>query len=167
MQYVSDQEGEGWRDTISRELKRMGIIIFNPYHKPFVRDIQESGDVRKKLYKAMKRRDYDFLSNKVHDIRIYDLNLVDRSDFLIAFIDPTVPSWGSVEELVTAVRMKKPIFLAVKGGKHRCPYWIFGMFPHRYIYDSVEDIVKMLKRIDSGKKKMDSDRWKLLRKEFR
>ena len=35
-------------------------------------------------------------------VRSYDLNLVDRSDFIVAHILPDVASWGSAEELVTA-----------------------------------------------------------------
>ena len=57
----------------------------------------------------------------MREIRIFDLNLVDRSDFIIAHIIPNVASWGSAEELVTAVRMKKPTFISVEGGKKECP----------------------------------------------
>lgn len=167
MQYISGDEGESWRDNISKTLHEMGVIVFNPYHKPFIKDVQEGPNVRKRLDAALKKGDYNYLNKKMRQIRIFDLNLVDRSDFLIAYINPTVASWGSAEEIVTAVRMKKPIFLVVKGGKQNCPLWIFGMFPHKYIYDSIEDIAKMLKRINAGRKKLDNVRWKLLRKEFR
>jgi hypothetical protein len=78
-----------------------------------------------------------------------------------------VASWGSAEELVTAVRMKKPIFISMEGGKAKTPLWIMGMIPHNYIYDSIEEIMEMIKQIDSGEKKIDSDRWRLLRKELR
>jgi nucleoside 2-deoxyribosyltransferase len=167
MQYVSDDEGESWRDKITESLQEMGVIVFNPYHKPFIKDVDEGTQVRKRLDRAQKRQNYDFLNKKVRQIRIFDLNLVDRSDFIIAYINPTVASWGSAEEIVTAVRMKKPVFVAIKGGKRKCPLWIFGMFPHKYIYDSPDDIIKMLKQINSGRKKLDNERWKLLRKEFR
>ena len=100
-------------------------------------------------------------------VRSYDLNLVDRSDFIIAHLLPDVASWGSAEELVTAVRMKKPIFISMEGGKTKTPLWIMGMIPHNYIYDSIEEIMDMIKQIDSGEKKIDSDRWRLLRKELR
>jgi hypothetical protein len=72
-----------------------------------------------------------------------------------------------VEELVTAVRMKKPTFIAVEGGKKKCPFWIMGMFPHKYIYNNIDDILNMLIKIDTGEKEIDSDRWRLLRKEYR
>ena len=76
-------------------------------------------------------------------------------------------SWGSAEELVTAVRMKKPIFISMEGGKHKTPLWIMGMLPHHYIYDSVDEVLEMVKQINSGVKDIDSDRWRLLRKELR
>ena len=55
----------------------------------------------------------------------------------------------------------------MEGGKHATPLWIMGMLPHHYIYDSIEEVVDMVKQIDSGKKDIDSDRWRLLRKELR
>lgn len=167
MQYVSSEEGEAWRDFITKGLKEMGIIVFNPYHKPFIKDVQEGASVQQKLNKARDKEDFDFLEEKMREIRIFDLNLVDRSDFIIAYIDPDVGTWGSVEEIVTAVRMKKPVFMAVKGGKTKCPFWIYGMFPHKYIYDTPEQILAVLRRINSGKKVLDNERWKLLRKEYR
>ncbi len=62
---------------------------------------------------------------------------------------PDVASWGSAEEIVTAVRMKKPIFISMEGGKKATPLWMMGMVPHHYIYDSVEDIIEMIKSIFS------------------
>jgi hypothetical protein len=167
MQYVADKEGESWRDKISVELEKMGVVVFNPYHKPFVKDVQEGAEVGLSLTEALSDGNYDFVANKMKEIRIFDLNLVDRCDFVIAHIKPQVASWGSAEEIVTAVRMKKPLFLSVEGGKKECPKWIFGMFPHKYIYDSPDDIITMLKKIDSGEHPIDNERWKLLRKEYR
>jgi hypothetical protein len=63
--------------------------------------------------------------------------------------------------------MKKPIFLSVEGGKKKCPLWILGMIPHKYIYNSVEEIVDMIRKIDGEKVKVDSDRWRLLKPEYR
>ncbi len=164
MQY---QNGEDWRNKVQSILHKMGIIVYNPYHKPFCKDIQEDDSVRIHIVDLIKEKKYDEVQKRMKDIRVYDLNLVDRSDFIIAYIIPNVPTYGSVEELVTAVRMKKPTFIAVEGGKSQCPYWLFGMFPHKYIYDSIDDVMNMLIKIDSGEKEIDSDRWRLLRKEYR
>ena len=115
----------------------------------------------------MENGHYSDVAKRMKQIRSYDLNLVDRSDFIIAHLVPDVASWGSAEEIVTAVRMKKPVFVSMEGGKSKTPLWMLGMFPHKYIYNSLDEIVDMLYAINSGNKEIDSDRWRLLRKEFR
>jgi hypothetical protein len=110
---------------------------------------------------------YSDVAERMKRIRSYDLNLVDRSDFIVAHLVPEVASWGSAEEIVTAVRMKKPIFISMEGGKSKTPLWMMGMLPHHYIYDTIEEVVDMLKMIDSGEKEIDSDRWRLIKKELR
>jgi nucleoside 2-deoxyribosyltransferase len=157
----------GWRDSITPHLQELGVVVFNPCGKPFIRDVQEAHDAREALLHRRATGEYEYLEKKMREIRSFDLNLVDRSDFIIAYLDPQDASWGSAEELVTAVRMKKPIFLIIKGGKSRCPLWIFGMMPHKYIYGSVEEVVEILNQIDSGAIELDSLRWKLLKKEYR
>ena len=115
----------------------------------------------------MQEGDYDRAAERMKTVRSYDLNLVDRSDFIIAHLVPDVASWGSAEEIVTAVRMKKPIFVSIEGGKVKTPLWILGMLPHKYIYNSLDKVLEMLYSIDDGNTKIDSDRWRLLRKEYR
>ena len=164
MQYA---DGRDWREYVERELEPLNIRIFNPYKKPFVKDVKEDEESRNKIQNDMEEGHYNDVSTRMKQIRSYDLNLVDRSDFIIAHLLPDVASWGSAEEIVTAVRMKKPIFISMEGGKHKTPLWMMGMLPHKYIYDSVEEVVEMLKQIDNGEKKIDSDRWRLLKKELR
>ena len=115
----------------------------------------------------MKTKQYDRVTDKMKTVRAYDLNLVDRSDFIIAHLVPDVASWGSAEEIVTAVRMKKPIFISMEGGKAKTPLWMLGMLPHKYIYNSLDEVIEMLYAIDNEDKPIDSDRWRLLRKEYR
>ena len=164
MQYAN---GRNWRDLVEEELTPLGIRIFNPYKKPFVKDVNEDENIRGKVQQDMERGFYNDVAERMKLIRSYDLNLVDRSDFIVAHLLPEVASWGSAEEIVTAVRMKKPIFISMEGGKSKTPLWMMGMLPHHYIYDTVEDVIDMIKQIDSGNKKIDSDRWRLLRKELR
>ena len=164
MQYAS---GRDWREYAEAELSPLDIRIFNPYKKPFVKDVNEDEDTRLSIGHCMEHGYFNDVAGRMKLIRSYDLNLVDRSDFIIAHLLPEVASWGSAEEIVTAVRMKKPIFISMEGGKHKTPLWMMGMIPHHYIYDSIEEAVSMLKSIDSGEKKIDSDRWRLLREELR
>ena len=55
----------------------------------------------------------------------------------------------------------------MEGGKATTPLWMLGMLPHKYIYNSLDEVIEMLYAIDNGSKPIDSDRWRLLRKEFR
>lgn len=164
MQY---SEGSSWRQYVKQQLTPIGVTVFDPYDKPFIKDVDEGSEIRKSLSNFMDDRKYDEVQERMREIRIYDLNLVDRSDFIIAHIIPDVASWGSAEELVTANRSKKPIFLSVEGGKKKCPLWILGMIPHRYIYDSLSDILSTINGIDKGYIQIDSNRWRLLREEYR
>ena len=164
MQYVS---GRNWREEVTSKLNKIGITCFDPYKKPFMKDVEEDEATRQEMETWMKTKQYDRVTDRMKTVRAYDLNLVDRSDFIVAHLVPEVASWGSAEEIVTAVRMKKPVFVSMEGGKAKTPLWMLGMFPHKYIYNSIEEIVEMLYAIDSGAKEIDSDRWRLLRHEFR
>lgn len=164
MQYAN---GRDWREYVEGELAPLDIRIFNPYKKPFVKDVNEDEDTRLSLDHCQKHGYFNDVAERMKTVRSYDLNLVDRCDFIIAHLLPEIASWGSAEEIVTAVRMKKPIFISMEGGKHATPLWMMGMLPHHYIYDNIEEVVAMLKSIDSGEKKIDSDRWRLLKKELR
>ena len=86
-----------------------------------MKNIDEGESKRKEMLESLSQGKYEEVSEWMRDVRSYDLNLVDRSDFIIAHLIPDVASWGSAEELVTAVRMKKPIFLSIEGGKKKTP----------------------------------------------
>ena len=164
MQYKS---GRDWRSEVTKSLNPIGVTCFDPYKKPFVKDVEEDEDSRREMETWMDTKQYDRVSDKMKTVRSYDLNLVDRSDFIIAHLVPEVASWGSAEEIVTAFKMKKPIFISMEGGKSKTPLWMLGMLPHKYIYNSIDEIVKMLFAINEGSKPIDSDRWRLLRAEYR
>jgi nucleoside 2-deoxyribosyltransferase len=164
MQYLS---GRDWREEVSEKLKKLSITCFDPYKKPFIKDVEEDESSRQEMEIWMKTKQYDRVTEKMKTVRAYDLNLVDRSDFIIAHLVPDVASWGSAEEIVTAVREKKPIFISMEGGKSKTPLWMLGMLPHKYIYNSLDEVLEMLYAIDNGSKPIDSDRWRLLRKQFR
>lgn len=164
MQYLS---GRDWRKDVTAKLSPLSITCFNPYEKPFIKDVEEDEVSRQEMDTWMKTKQYDRVTERMKMVRAYDLNLVDRSDFIIAHLVPDVASWGSAEEIVTAVREKKPVFVSMEGGKTKTPLWMLGMLPHKYIYNSVDEIVDMLYAIDNGSKTIDSDRWRLLQKKFR
>jgi len=160
-------DGRSWREEISEFLKTIGVIVFDPYKKPFINAPSEDEDTHAKMYKLMNIGEYDEVSEHFKAVRSFDLSMVDRADFIICYLNPKVPTYGTVEELVTAVRMKRPVFVVIEGGKKNTPLWVMGMLPHKYIYDSFEDIKKVLININDGLKSIDSDRWRLFEQELR
>lgn len=164
MQYMN---GRSWREVVKKKLNPCGIKFFDPYYKPFVHDIPEDEGARDQMKHWMETGQYDLVQSRMWDVRGYDLRLCDICDFFIAHIVPEVASWGSAEEITTVIRAKKPVFLSIEGGKSKCPLWLLGMIPHKYIYDNIDDVIEMIKHIDGGYVRTNSERWKLLRQELR
>ena len=156
-----------WRQEITIKLKDIGIVCYDPYCKPFVIDVDETETANDSLKELRAKGDYDEVARVMRRIRNFDLALTDKADFIVAYIDPEVFTVGSIEEICWANRQKKPIFLIVEGGKEKCPLWLFGTIPHKYIYNNLDEVVEALKKIDSGDKFADSSRWRILREEFR
>jgi len=156
-----------WRDVVKNELKETGITFFDPLKKPFMDSVNEDKEHIAKLVKMRTGGEFGELAKIMRKIRVEDLSLVDRSDFLIASISAKTASWGTAEEVFWANRMKKPIFLVVEEGRRACPFWIFGTLPEDQIYDNMKDVIAEIKKLDSGEKTMDLSRWKVFRQEYR
>ncbi len=162
-----DAQGEDWRIRVQRQLADTGIIFFSPYARPFLNDIPEDNKAREELAEWMRNRKFDLVADRMKQIRAHDLRMTDLSDFIIARIDPKVPTYGTTEELVTSVRMKKPIFIHVVGGKEKTPLWLYGMHPPKYFYDTLDELVSVVRGIDREEIQLSSDRWKLLTPNYR
>lgn len=170
MEYVKD--GRSWRNLVKDHklgLGNIGITFFDPYDKPFIDEVQENEEARSIMDTWMKEEKYDLVAERMKAVRGFDLRLCDLSDWFIVQINPSIASWGSAEELTTINRAKKPIFIFIDHpeGKKATPKWIMGMIPHKYIYNNLEELMLMLKNIDIGSVTIDSDRWKLLKEEYR
>lgn len=164
MQY---SDGRSWRNEITPFLNSLNIKVFDPYNKPLISEIKEDPAAREMLLAKMEEGNFDFVASYMKTIRAEDLRLCDIADFAIVNIKPEVASWGTAEEIVTLCRMKKPTFIVIEGGARKTPLWIMGMFPYKYFYNSLDEVKTVIQAIDSGEKKMDSDRWHLLLPEFR
>lgn len=163
MQYA---DGRSIREYLTEKLKKYGITVYDHYHKPFVNAVEEDESVRANFKEWLENEEYDKLAER-RSIRTFDLKLIDISDFIIFTFDPDVLTCGSWEEFFWSNRLKKPIFFVNVKGKKKTPFWIFWTIPHKYIYSSIDDVLQTIEDIDSGKHPLDSDRWKLLKMEYR
>ena len=76
MQYLS---GRNWREEFTEKLEPLGITCFDPYKKPFIKDVEEDEASRKEMETWMKTKQYDRVTDRMKTVRSYDLNLVDRT----------------------------------------------------------------------------------------
>lgn len=149
--------GITWREKISEPLSKMGVKILDPCKKIINKISEESARKDIEFYKQTEQ--YDKIKENFSIIRCADLRCVDISDFIIAHIDIDVHACGTYEEIVTANRQKKPILVWCEQGKKNAPNWLFFMLPHEHIFNSMEDIIKYLKKVDKSKNPNKLERW--------
>lgn len=165
MEYVSD--GETWRDRCDKFLGELGVTCFNPYKRPFESDIKEDKESQRLMREWRESGHLWKVHEHMKEIIAADLAMVDRADFLIAYINPDVPTFGSMHEIVAANQQKKPIFVCIEGGVEKTPLWLLGLLPVRFFYNNFDDLLEMLRKIDAGEVKIDSNRWRLFKPEYR
>tara|TARA_R110002153_G_scaffold45929_3_gene129352 strand:- start:816 stop:1358 length:543 start_codon:yes stop_codon:yes gene_type:complete len=162
------QNGEGWRNKCSKELEEKGIICYDPYKKPFDEDyVKEDQDTQEKIKLLRENGELEEVHKHFKEIIAIDLAMVDRSDFIICYINPSTPTFGTMHELIVANQAKKPIFIFVEGGKTKTPLWLLGLLPVRFFYDDLDSLLDMVKKIDDGTVEIDSKRWRLFKKHYR
>lgn len=97
---VSDNEAIKWRDTITPILQnKYGVIVQDPCKKT-INDAGELGDDKEYFKKLIKEKKYDQVKNEFYKIIRWDLKAVDRSDFLIVYHDPKIPTIGTLHEVI-------------------------------------------------------------------
>ncbi len=159
--------GEAWREKVEKELKPLGITCLNPYKKPFVEEIKEDDEKRARLKDLMDNGKLQEVHDWMKVVRRQDLKCCDIADFLIFNISPQVMSWGTAEELSVSVRNRRPLFIVIEGGKNKCPLWVTAMVPVSCIYNTLDEVLDTIKKIDNGEIEPDKDRWYLLKDEWR
>lgn len=159
--------GASWRNELKEKLNHIGIKWFDPVNKVFVKDVQEAGQHQQDLKTLREQGRHDELAERMKEIRAYDLSMVDKSDAIIFYLDLDKFTCGSWEECFHANSIKRPIFFICKQGVGNVPLWLFGTIPHKYFYNSIDEVVEILNKIDRGEKEADSNRWRLLKPEYR
>lgn len=171
IEYAKDS-GVKWRRKFISLSYQAGLKLdfIDPTDKPGGENIKigENKEHQAKLQREGRWRE---LQKYVHRYRRYDLRFVDNSDFLVAVIDPTVPQWGTANEIYFAEMQHKPIFFIIEGGLHKLPRWLFDVvnlggdnYDDRCnVFETVEAVIEELVAFDHGVYIL-SDEWVLVRK---
>ncbi len=148
----NDLSKHNWRDDPKRMLtKNYGIELFDPFADPK----QVFAD---ELYSARNNKDYDTIVRIAKGFVRKDLSMVDRSDFLIAYLPYKVPTCGTHHEIINSNNAKKPTLLVCPQGKEFIPLWYYGFIPPEFMFDSWGDIYDYLDEVTLGQHK-ENNRW--------
>jgi nucleoside 2-deoxyribosyltransferase len=81
------------------------------------------------LKKAQSEKDTDTIAKIAKSFVRKDLCLVDRADFLIAYLPNKIPTTGTNHEIINSNNAKKPTLLVTDTGDiTNIPLWYFGLF---------------------------------------
>ena len=142
--------GEGWRKEITPVLENFNMVVINPINKP-IHGYDESKEfiVERRQYK--KNRQFEKIVEHKR-IRSADLRLVDISDLLIVYLNMDERPFGTIEEIVTANRSKKPVLVWVEGGLENAPDWLWWMLPMEMLFDNMWALINYIDYVDAGLK---------------
>ena len=151
MEY-SEDEGVEWRKLITPRLQELGLIVLDPTDRPVRLSYAENsaGEQLHMLKRLRREGRFKKLVKCAKEIVHQDLGMVDRTDFLLVYIDPKIPTIGTIDEYVTASNGKKPIFLVCKEGLKEIPIWFWGRTGNSWkdsFCDSFDDMIERLTKI--------------------
>lgn len=151
--------GVGWRVDFQNELvKKYNANVYNPMEKPIDIGI-ESKEYRNRRKLWKEKGEYSQLTEEMQLIRHVDLRMIDKADYVIAFINTDIHMCGSYEEITIANHQKKPILILCHQGKSGIPDWLFGMLPHQWFFSSKEDLFDYLDHVHKNEVVDYNRRW--------
>jgi hypothetical protein len=165
MDRVADN-GVGWRDELTPLLEARGLIVFNPARKPLKQGIADESDAGNRELRRhwAESGNWDAMRAFMKKVRAVDLRMVNLADITIIRVDPDIHMCGSYEEMAVARAEKKAILVWTVGGKHRTPWWIFGMVPHQHVFGSMEELVAYLDHVNDAPRVRTFGRWFFFRR---
>lgn len=154
-------DGIIWRKYIKKFCSEnaLGILFFDPCDKP-VELGSEVGIEKKKVKELLQEGKWQEAREFVKTFRHYDLRAIDWADFVIVKIDVNAHLCGTYDEIFLAERESKPIFVIMGEGqtKYDIPTWLVAFINPHEIFETEDECVEYLMRIDGGEIPLD-DRW--------
>lgn len=142
-----------WRDRPRKILaEEFSINLFDPFADPKQQWVPM-------LKEAQSKKDYETIVRISKAFVRKDLCMVDRSDFLIAFVPHGVPTTGTVHEIVNSNNSKKPTLLVTNSEDiSYIPLWYFGFIPSECMFAGWDSLFEYLREVNDGKHRH-NNRW--------
>jgi len=159
-----DDDGVGWRNLITDRLQPFGLNIFDPCNKPS--EISEIGEEKDKVMALKNTGDWQGLHEEMKKIVHIDLRMVQKSDFLIAYLPhvPGVRITGTIAEMTVALDNHIPVLVLAPSGPASVSNWIHGIIHPRDMFSTMGDLMKRLEEVDDGKEDdIDMNKWQFFK----
>ncbi len=161
-----DDSGKGYRSELTKKLLKIGLkkqMILDPTNKPVTYEGYTDFDTEKDHYHSLRKHgQWDELEKLCQMTMHVDLRLVDKSDLIIAVLDPTVPMFGTIHEIVQARLQKKPVVLIDPRGLEGTSIWAIGLVGYKRIFTTIDKSIDYLKDIFNGTLATDDTEWLFL-----
>ena len=166
LEYGSFGFAAKWRQEVRESLEPIGVRVLSPLDNVFKTFAPESAGWNKSLKEDLKNpKKWNFVHEEAKKIRNRDLAMVDISTFLIACLDPTLPTFGTIDEIITAKRACKPVFLVIpEKGYEGIPIWLASYFKYNWVYNSLKQVLIQLHMINENPvEDLNNKYWKIFK----
>lgn len=161
-----DDRGVGYRLELKTKLLSMGLaknMILDPTEKPVIYDGYKDFDTEKNYYYSLRKHGHwDELEKMCQMTMHVDLRLVDKSDVIIAVLNPNVPMFGTIHEIVVARQQKKPVIIVDPRGREGTSIWAIGLVGYKNIFRTIDEAVDYMNDVICGKINTDRNEWLFL-----
>jgi nucleoside 2-deoxyribosyltransferase len=166
LEFDSFASAAKWRQLLSDALTPIGVQILSPLDNVFKTFAPESAGWNKELKERLQNPSHwDFVHEEAKKIRNRDLCQVDISTFIVAVLNPDKPTFGTTDEIITAKRACKPVFLVIPDkGYSGIPIWLASYFKPNWVYSSIDEVIQELYRINNSPvEDLNNKYWKILK----
>ena len=147
----NDDRAVDWRTEPIKVLTEVfGIDVFDPNSDPKQQWLPE-------LRLAREARNFDVMADRAKLFVRKDLQVVQRTDILVAYLPPNIPTTGTHHEIINSWGYKNPTLL-VSDRKENVPMWYYGFIDHKYMFDGFPALYDYLHEVEAGKY-IDDLRW--------
>jgi nucleoside 2-deoxyribosyltransferase len=139
MEGTSAENAIEWRDRITPKLNEYfgnKLEVIDPCKTESAKlgDLIEPGtDLKdtKKIMKGWKESGkWDKFDKAIYSIIVEDLWAVQKSDFLIVYLDFDIQMGGTISELTYALLHRTPVYAIIKDPVSKINSWVLGMVRH-------------------------------------
>ena len=149
-----DNKSFNWRIEPTKVFTELfGLDVFDPFSDPKQQWVPD-------LITAKTNRDFDEMARIARRFVRKDLQVVQRTDIVVAYLPHGIPTTGTHHEILNSWSYKNPTLL-VSDRKEDIPLWYYGFIDHKYMFGGFTDLYEYFQEIEAGKH-VDDLRWAMI-----